>query len=139
MQVKSSTGRLFQLCRSRPAMWWPYVRGWLQRKKKGVVPCIMPQAKRLLYLPLRDFYESYGFFAESKQGRRELSCFLNQLMPGDILYDIGGFRGVYAMASRLRLKDDIKVHVFEPLAANAEAIARICALNHFAGVEIVPR
>ncbi len=138
MQLKSTTGILLQFCRSRPAMWWPFIRGWLQRQQSGVVPCVMPQAKRLLYLPLRDFYESYGFFSESRQGRRELSCFLDRLVPGDVFYDIGGFRGVYAMASKLKLNAEIKVHVFEPLARNVEAITRICALNHFADLEVVP-
>lgn len=139
MQVKRSTGRLRQLCRCRPALWGPFVRGWLRRKQTGVVPCAMPRAKQLVYLPQRDFYESYRFFVESGQGRRELGCFLDRLAPGDVLYDVGGFRGVYTIASKLKLNGDIQVHVFEPLVPNAEAITRICALNQLGDVEVVPR
>jgi FkbM family methyltransferase len=98
----------------------------------------MPQAKKLLLLPAEDFYESYGFFAESRQGRRELSSFLDKLTAGDIVYDIGGFRGAYAIASKLKLDRHVQVHVFEPVPRNSEAIRRICALNELTDVEIVP-
>jgi FkbM family methyltransferase len=121
-----------------PEMWWPFVCGWLQRHQQGTVPCILPRLGKLLRLPLPDFYESYVFFSEVKHGRAELGFFLDRLRPGSVLYDIGGFRGVFTVASKLKLNGDITVHVFEPLDINARAIARICELNQLTGVEIIP-
>lgn len=138
MRYKSLLGKLLQLRDAAPAMWRPFIVDWMQRRQKGVVPCVLPLADRLLYVPLPDFYEGYEFFCEKAQGRKELAAFLEKLRPGDVLYDIGGFRGVYTAASKLKMAGAITIHVFEPLKQNSEAIARICALNHFAGVEIVP-
>jgi FkbM family methyltransferase len=138
MRHKSIPGKLRQLRDATPALWRPFLFGWLQRRQKGIVPCLLPLGNKLLYVPLPDFYEAYEFFCEYAQGRKELAAFLKQLRPGDVLYDIGGFHGVYSAASKLKMADAISIQVFEPLKPNCEAIARICALNDFAGVEIVP-
>jgi FkbM family methyltransferase len=112
------------------------VTGWLNRQK-GFVPCVVPGCRELLYVPLRDFYESYEFFCEQPQGRRELGYFMTQLRPGDVLYDLGAFRGVFSAASKLKLQQDVSVHAFEPIPASVEAIERIRELNHFS-FAIVP-
>src|SRR6266487_1155382 len=114
MHLESCFGRLTQLRDARPGLWLSFVTGWLNRQK-GFVPCVVPGCRELLYVPLRDFYESYEFFCEQRQGRRELGYFITQLRPGDVLYDIGAFRGVFSAASKLKLQEDLSVHAFEPI------------------------
>jgi FkbM family methyltransferase len=138
MHLKSLVGKTLQLRQARASFWQPFITGWLKRRQTGVVPCVIPRTDRLLYVPLPDFYEAYLFFCETVQGRKELEGFLEKLRPGDVLYDIGGFRGVYTAASKLRFGDALKIRVFEPLPQNSEAIRRVCTLNHFNQVEIVP-
>lgn len=119
-------------------MWQPFIRGWLGRLHRDSVPCLLPGTAKLLHVPLRDFYDGYQFFCETGQGRKELTAFLARLKPGDVLYDIGGFRGVYSAASKLKLGNEIEIHAFEPLTENNRAITRICELNSFTNVKVVP-
>lgn len=137
MHVKSLLRRVSQLRSGNPAVWAGFVGGWMRRRRSGVVPCILPGAKSLLYLPLRSFYDSYQFFSEVESGRRELAVFLAKLRPGDVLYDIGGFHGAYGVAAKLKLGKAITVHAFEPVFENSRTIARICALNAFEDLEIL--
>src|SRR5262249_14135346 len=108
------------------------------RGRNGVVPCVVPGSRELLYVPQQDFYECYQFFCEAKAVRRELAFFLGQLRPCDIFYDVGGYRGAYACSAKIGLQDDVTVHVFEPVAKNVEAIRSIAKLNHFLDFEILP-
>jgi len=136
MRFDSITGKLVQLGQVRPALWWPFVAGWLRRHRNGFVPCAVAGCKGLLNVPLEDFYVSYGFFCEQSQGRRELNFFLGKLGAGETFYDIGGFHGAYSVIAKLKWRDNIIIHAFEPLAKNVESIRRICALNHFTGIQI---
>src|SRR5436305_6857489 len=139
MRAASIPGKLLQL-RSLP---WPergkFIQGWLGRERSGTVPCVFPCSERLLYIPLREFYESYCFFCESRQGRNELRYFLKRLQPGDVIYDIGAFRGAYGAAAKAAFGDKVTVHLFEPIQANAEQIRVISQLNNFRGFEIVEK
>ena len=47
--------------------------------------------------------------------------------PGDICYDIGGYRGY--ISGVMALAGAMKVFVFEPLPANQRAVCRLCELN----------
>jgi FkbM family methyltransferase len=47
--------------------------------------------------------------------------------PGDICYDIGGYRGY--ISGVMALAGALKVLVFEPLPANQQAVRRLCELN----------
>jgi FkbM family methyltransferase len=139
MRVKYLPGKLVQLSNLPFASWGKFIWGWLQRKDSGVVPCVLPESTRILQIPLREFYESYGFFSESKQGIDELSFFLNRLRAGDIIYDIGAFRGAYGVAAKAAFGDDVTVYLFEPIEANLQAIEAISRLNQFQRFEIVPK
>ena len=93
----------------------------------------------MLQIPLREFYESYCFFSESRQGISELRFFLNRIQPGDIIYDIGGFRGAYGAAAKAAFGDNVTVYLFEPIEENLRAIEAISQLNQFQKFEIVPK
>jgi FkbM family methyltransferase len=139
MRATSIFGKLFQFWSIPWTEKGKFIQGWLGRERSGTVPCVLPCSKRLLYIPLQEFYESYSFFCESLQGRDELRYFLNRLQPGDIIYDIGAFRGAYGAAAKAAFGDKISVHLFEPIQSNAEQIRVISQLNNFQGFEIVER
>jgi FkbM family methyltransferase len=138
MRFESLNGKLVQMGHAGPRLWWPFVSGWLLRQKNGFVPCIFSDCKKLLLVPSKEFYESYFFFCEHADGRHELNYFLAHLKPADVFYDIGAFRGAYSAAAKLRLRENINVHVFEPLPGNVQAIRRICELNGFENFQINP-
>ena len=137
MHTKSLFGKLIQLKSSPPSLWYSFMSGWLHRRQNGFVPCAIEGCHKLLNVPLRDFYEAYEYFCETSRGHAELVYFLDRLEPHEIFYDIGAFRGAYSVISKLKLQGNISVHAFEPIAKNAEAIRRICVLNHFEDCKIV--
>ncbi len=51
----------------------------------------------------------------------------NNVQPGWICYDIGGYKGYYAGV--MALKGASKVYVFEPMPSNAKKIKQLVALN----------
>ena len=55
------------------------------------------------------------------------TAIVEHVKPGDICYDIGGYRGYVSGA--MALAGASKVFVFEPLPANQMAVARLCELN----------
>lgn len=137
MRATSIPGKLVQL-RSLPcSAWGKFLQGWLRRERSGTVPCVLPCSKHSLQIPLREFYESYWFFCESRLGRHELRYFLNRLQPGDIIYDVGAFRGAYGAAAKAAFGDKVSVHLFEPIQANVERIRIVSQLNDFRGFEII--
>lgn len=138
MHLRSYLGKLTQLRSAHPSLWLSFVSGWLCRQRKGFVPCVIRGCRKLLYVPAKDFYDSYSFFCEDPQGRSELGYFMNRIKPGDVVYDIGAFRGVFSAASKLKLQQGVNVHAFEPIPQSVEAMERIRALNHFSGFEIIP-
>ena len=134
MRPTSIPGKLIQLSQLPWPQWSQFIEGWLSREKSETVPCVLPYTKRLLQIPLRAFYESYWFFSESKQGRDELRFFLNHLRPGDVIYDIGAFRGAYGVAAKAAFADAVSVYAFEPIGENLkdlEAIRRLNQLERF--------
>jgi FkbM family methyltransferase len=136
MRLKLLPGKIQQIIELPHVRWGSFIRGWLDRQKTGTVPCVIKGSGRIVQVPLRDFYETYGYFSEVSVGRREISFFLDHVMPGDVFYDIGSFRGAYSAAASLKSENRISVHVFEPLAKNVEAIRRICNLNAFTNFNI---
>lgn len=138
MRFESLNGKLVQMVYAAPRLWWSFVSGWLLRRQNGFVPCIFSNCQKILQVPPKEFYESYFFFCEHPDGRRELNYFLDRLKPADVFYDIGAFRGAYSAAAKLRLRENIRIHVFEPLPGNVQAIRRICELNGFENFQINP-
>jgi FkbM family methyltransferase len=136
MRFESLKGKLFQLRRSRPALWLPFVFGWMARHRNGYVPCVLPGCRRLLYVPLVDFYEGYRPFCEVPQISRELDFFLKHLRANEVLYDIGSFRGVFSFSTALKSPGGPAVHAFEPLPRNADAIERISRLNQLERIRV---
>jgi FkbM family methyltransferase len=137
MRAASIWGKLIQLSNLPWPQWSQFIQGWLRRKRLGTVPCVLPGSTLLLQIPLRDFYETYWFFSESKRGIDELAFFLNRLRSGDIIYDIGAFRGAYGAAAKAALGDAVAVHLFEPVQENLQRIEAISRLNGFQRFEIV--
>ena len=131
MNFNSISARIVQLRRLPPSLWYSFAGGWLSRNKNQWVPCLLPECLQLLRVPLREFYESYAFFCENPLGLNELGYFQRQLKPGDVFYDIGGFRGAYSAAAKMKLGASSSVHIFEPLPKNIEAIRRVASLNRF--------
>src|SRR4051812_45757928 len=129
MHVRQIAGKFVQISNLPLRCWWQFIRGWMQRNHSAIVPCGLPLAKKVIYLPQENFYQSYSFFSESRQGVAELSFFLNRAQPGDIIFDIGSFRGVYGVAAKAAFGDSVQVHAFEHLAKNNEAIKTIAEIN----------
>lgn len=138
MRLKSLSGKWAQLRQVRPALWGPFVSGWLFRDKNKFVPCAVPGGHSLLRVPLPEFYQSYEFFCEIPQGRRELDYFLRKLKPGDVLYDIGAFHGAFSAAAKVKLQSELSVRLFEPLEKNIKVIQRVSELNLFDNFIINP-
>ncbi len=136
MRINSISGKLAQLRHCSPSMWPTFIGAWLSRRKTDCVPCVIPGCSNLLNIPLKEFYESYSFFCEQSEGRQELGFFLDNLRPGDVFYDIGGFRGAYSAAAKIKLQASVTVHIFEPLPHNADAIQRIFRLNDFDNMQV---
>src|SRR5262249_36728472 len=55
--------------------------------------------------------------------------------PGDVCYDIGGYRGY--MSGIMALAGASKVFVFEPVPANQQALRRLCELNRTLPIELL--
>jgi FkbM family methyltransferase len=55
------------------------------------------------------------------------TAIVERVKPGDICYDIGGYRGY--ISGVMALAGASKVFVFEPLPANQKALRRLCELN----------
>lgn len=138
MRTSSVRGKLTQLSHLPVTRWSAFAYGWLRRQTTGNVPCALPRANRLLQIPLREFYDSYWFFAESMAGIAELTFFLDRLSSNDVFYDIGSFRGAYAAAAKAARGESVEVHLFEPIPENLRAIETISRLNQFEKFRIVP-
>jgi FkbM family methyltransferase len=101
------------------------------------LPCVFPGSKRIVYVPLTDFHETYQFFTESRHGVSELTFFLRKLHAGDIIFDIGAYRGAYGVAAKAVFGDSVAVHLFEPIEKNLSKIRAIAQLNDFRLFEVV--
>ena len=139
MRTRSIHGKLTQLSNLRVSQWRGFIEAWLLRGSSGSVPCVIPGSGRILLIPVREFYETYWFFAESRQGIREIEFFLRRLRPGDVVFDIGAFRGAYGAGAKAVLGDAVSVHLFEPIQNNIEGIRAVAVLNSFSGFEIVSK
>ncbi|HEX9045421.1 MAG TPA: FkbM family methyltransferase [Verrucomicrobiae bacterium] len=102
------------------------------------MPCVIAGCDQIIKVPLREFYESYEFFCENADIRHEISTFLAKLKSRETFYDIGGFRGAFSAAAKIKLGGNISIHIFEPLAKNVEAIHRVCKLNGFDDIKVNP-
>jgi FkbM family methyltransferase len=136
MRLNSIPGKITQLRRSHPSLWRAFLSGWIFRRQSQVVPCVVPGCRRLLKIPLQDFYDSYAVYYEQLRGREELDFFLKHLRPNEVLYDIGAHRGAFLAAVEMKLNDHVAAHAFDPVAGNIESIRQVCRLNGFDDVHI---
>jgi FkbM family methyltransferase len=60
---------------------------------------------------------------------------IEHVRPGDICYDIGGYRGY--ISGVMALGGALKVLVFEPLPANQQAVRRLCELNPHLPINLI--
>lgn len=60
---------------------------------------------------------------------------IEHVRPGDICYDIGGYRGY--ISGVMALRGALKVLVFEPLPANQQAVRRLCGLNPHLPISLI--
>jgi FkbM family methyltransferase len=63
------------------------------------------------------------------------SAIVEHVKPGDVCYDIGGYRGY--ISGVMALAGASKVFVFEPLPANQMAVRRLCELNSQLPIDII--
>jgi len=136
MDSNAITGKFTQLRGAPVALWPKFIGGWLNRQNTKEIPCLLPGCRYIVQVPVRDFYESYIFFCENPEGRGELEYFLDRSKPGDVLYDIGGFRGAYSAGVKAKLNDSVSVHIFEPLPHNLESLRALMALNQFTRFQV---
>jgi FkbM family methyltransferase len=59
------------------------------------------------------------------------------LMPGDVVYDVGGHHGYHSLLASKLVGDTGKVYVFEPLPENRDAIARVVSANDCGNCTVV--
>lgn len=130
MRLHSLCGKLTQLRQLPLAAWPAFITGWMRRHKNGFVPCVLAGCRQTVDVPLREFYETYGYFCEHAGGRHELNYFLGKLKGREVFYDIGAFRGAYSAAVRRKVPT-ASLHVFEPMPHNAKAVRRVFEMNHF--------
>jgi FkbM family methyltransferase len=136
MNAQRIFGKMIQLSHLQPALWPKFLGGWSRRGRTGLLPCVLPRATRLVFIPLEDFYESYAFFAESHNGRAELNFFVRQLNSGDVVFDIGAFRGVYGVAAKAA-RNCVSVHSFEAIVENSRQIEHIARINRFQNFKVI--
>ena len=67
--------------------------------------------------------------------REFTTTIVEHIKPGDVCYDIGGYRGY--MSGAMALAGAGKVIAFEPLPANQRALRRLCELNPQLPVNII--
>jgi FkbM family methyltransferase len=67
--------------------------------------------------------------------REFTTTIMEHVKPGDVCYDIGGYRGY--MSGAMALAGATKVFAFEPLPANQRALRRLCELNPQLPVNII--
>ena len=63
------------------------------------------------------------------------SAIAEHVKPGDICYDIGGYRGY--ISGVMALAGAFRVFVFEPLPANQRAVRRLCELNPLLPIDLI--
>ena len=139
MRLQSLPGKWRQFGILPASLWPSYTRGWLQRSREGLVPVGFPGSKQLVWVPPAEFYASYSFFCESPQGIREMRFLISKMRDGDVLYDIGAFRGACGVAAKAALGDSVEAHLFEPLTRNVQSIQTIAASNRLSRFFVIPK
>lgn len=80
-------------------------------------------------LDLHDLVQRQIFF--EIYDREEIDLLRRVVNEGDIVFDVGGNVGLYAISLAKMVGSAGKVHVFEPIFENMQAICRNVSLNHF--------
>ncbi|MCK5092656.1 MAG: FkbM family methyltransferase [Gammaproteobacteria bacterium] len=62
--------------------------------------------------------------------REQLSVFLNKLVPGDVVWDVGAFIGMFSIFSSERVGNTGRVITFEPEPGTFKLLQENCKLNN---------
>lgn len=69
--------------------------------------------------------------------REQLERFLAAIRPGDVVWDVGAFIGMFAIFSAHRVGEQGQVYAFEPEAGTLSMLRRNIDLNKTAPVEVI--
>jgi len=96
-----------------------------KRLRGGKVKTRLPSTNMNLWL-------DYDFATRIPLPERDdmLAAFIASLEPGNIVYDVGGFVGWYAIAASQRIAPDGHVYSFEPVPETAQWLRRHLEINH---------
>ncbi len=73
---------------------------------------------------------------ESHNEKELLEIFLEEIQPGDTVFDIGANIGLYTLPSAMKVKETGAVHAFEPAPPWLERLLENLRLNGFENVEV---
>lgn len=96
---------------------------------------------RLRFMPGSEPYESDANASVNvRLDAAQLTQFAEAVRTGDVVADVGGYRGVYSAVAAARAGDAGHVLVFEPITANIAAIQTTVGINGLSErVTIVPK
>lgn len=69
--------------------------------------------------------------------REQLEYFLKQIQPGDVVWDVGAFIGMFSLFAEDRVGSEGIVYAFEPEHKTIELIQKNMAFNHSHNIKIV--
>jgi FkbM family methyltransferase len=84
-----------------------------------------------------DLRRASGWYAKGTNEVPIQDALAAHLKPGDVMYDVGANVGFFSLLAARLVGPSGKVVAFEPVPANAAAIRRNAALNHFSKLEVV--
>ena len=101
------------------------LRGYYDLKIDGVVVSFSAPTSTMVNLNMKRFTSEY----------EELSDFMSEIKPGDVVYDIGANTGLYSLFAASK-NEDVKVVSFEPYPKNVELLRRDIRRNQLDNVQI---
>ena len=69
----------------------------------------------------------------------QLAAFIKAIQPGDVVADVGAYRGTYSLIAAACVGERGRVFAFEPTPSNADAIAASVRLNKFEARVVIER
>jgi FkbM family methyltransferase len=84
-----------------------------------------------------DLRRASGWYAKGTNEVPIQNALAENLKPGDTFFDIGANVGFFTLIAARLVGPSGKVFAFEPVPANAAAVRRNAALNHFAHIQVI--
>jgi FkbM family methyltransferase len=85
---------------------------------------------------LMDLRRASGWYAKGTNEMPIQNALAEYLKPGDTFFDIGANVGFFSLIAARLVAPSGRVFSFEPVPANAAAIRRNAALNHFSHIKV---